>query len=140
MNKQEVLQALEDGHKVTLPEWIGYWFMENGHIKVFTRDCRVVTSPYLWYLENRTDWEIADGSRDFPGALYALEAGKRVTRKKWGDKVWIERFNPETYPNCNVWNGVSPWYGIKTKEDTLEAGWTPTTTDMMAKDWIIVDK
>ena len=139
MTKSEVYATLYEGKKLSLPEWIGYWFMVEGEIKVYSRDCKVLDTPYLWYLENRTDWIIVDGERDFSGILYALKAGKAVARKGWNGKgIYLIYVKSENNP-FTTYGKVSPFIGIKTVQGTFEVGWRPTTVDMLAEDWIILD-
>ena len=39
MNFEQANEALQNGQKVRLPEWRGYWFAdENKHIKALTKD------------------------------------------------------------------------------------------------------
>lgn len=87
----QAMAAMNLGKKVKLPEWNGYWFKpdpETGRegIKVFTAQGVILDTPYLLHYQERTDWEITDGSRDFGGALKALKAGKLVRRAGWNGK------------------------------------------------------
>lgn len=62
MTGAEILTAIEQGLKVRLPEWKGYWKgVEDTHgrlhILVFTHDGKILDTPDSHYLF-RDDWEI----------------------------------------------------------------------------------
>lgn len=87
MRFSEAVEALDEGKKVRLPEWRGYWFKDqDGEYCALTKDGDIVKS---WTqdkgLKERTDWEIANGL-DFGWAICALKAGKLVTRAGWNGK------------------------------------------------------
>jgi hypothetical protein len=86
MDYIKAMQAVDSGCFIKLPEWRGYWFKDEGRIKVFTKEGDVVENPYFDNYRSRTDWTITDGSRDFGGALIALKTGKLVARKGWNGK------------------------------------------------------
>jgi hypothetical protein len=86
LNFGQAIEALENGKKIKLPEWQGYWFKEDDKIKVMSRTGDVLDTPYLEDYKNRTDWQITNGYRDFGGALTALKAGKKVARQGWNGK------------------------------------------------------
>ncbi len=162
MNFTEALQTLDQGKKVKLPEWIGYWFKEDNKILVHTRIGEILDSPYLEDYKNRTDWQITDGLRDFGGALIPLKLGKLVTREKWNslDKFLFirpfDQINKEVIPNIkslpsNVKDYISnknPIYGnfpvnfteyiCLCDHNTIINGWIPTQEDILAEDWFII--
>jgi hypothetical protein len=88
LNYDQALQALKNGEKVKLPEWVGYWFRKRNSTEIFVHDRfgNILQTPFLEDYRNRTDWEITDGSRDFGGAILALKAGKLVARQGWNGK------------------------------------------------------
>lgn len=55
---REALKALYEGCKVALPEWKGYWFVEDGLIKVFTKDHEFTDTPWIDKYCHRNDWII----------------------------------------------------------------------------------
>lgn len=88
------MRMLEEGHKVRLPEWRGYWFMDKeGEVLALTKNGDIAipwisekhSVEYRLFLHARKDWEIAEGL-DFGWAICALKAGKLVTRKGWNGK------------------------------------------------------
>ncbi|AWW31861.1 hypothetical protein DN752_17935 [Echinicola strongylocentroti] len=93
MNFDEANEALKQGKKVRLPEWRGYWFMnEEGYVRALTKDGEIVdASANVHY--KRIGWEIADGL-DFGWALSAIKAGKPVTREGWDGKVMFVFMRP----------------------------------------------
>ncbi|PRY90604.1 DUF2829 domain-containing protein [Mongoliibacter ruber] len=103
MTYEGIMNALEDGKKVRLPEWRGYWFMdEDGEVLGLTKEGDIVipwisenhTAAHRLALQQRTDWEIAEGL-DFGWAICALKAGKLVTRKGWNGKGMFLFIRPE---------------------------------------------
>jgi hypothetical protein len=133
MTKSEVNEALYNGKKVALPEWTGYWFMEDSEIKVYTKEGEVLDCPYLDLLDARSDWEIVTGERDFSGILYAIKAGKRVSRIGWNGKdQWLIKIEQSIFDSDSI------WIGIKTTNDQFFP-WTPSQGDLFAEDWIILD-
>lgn len=58
MNFREALKLLYKGSRLTLPEWEGYWFVENGLIKVHTKDGQDLDTPFFKEYCDRTDWKI----------------------------------------------------------------------------------
>ena len=75
----------------------------------------------------------------FSKALLGLQAGERLQREGWnGKNMYLIMVNPAPYA-FDVHGNESPFIGMKTAQDTFEAGWRPTTMDMLATDWIILD-
>lgn len=64
MNFGEALEILNQGGKVKVPEWKGYWFKEAGMIKVMTAEGQVLETPHFQQYIFRTDWEQADSFVD----------------------------------------------------------------------------
>jgi hypothetical protein len=56
MNFNEAMNALNEGRKVRLPEWGGYWFVQDGEILVMTKDGQILDTPWLKKFRKRTDW------------------------------------------------------------------------------------
>jgi hypothetical protein len=91
---------------------------------------------------------------DFSGALIALKQGKKVARIVWdGNMYVVAQADTTTTEASKIWNqhnkahaenlggyiDVAPYCTLKTAQDTLAMGWTPSTSDLFAKDWIIVN-
>jgi len=133
MTKSEVWEALFNGKKVALPEWTGFWFMQEGELMVYTKDCKILDNPYKELLDVRDDWIIVSGERDFSGILLALKAGKRVSRRGWnGPDQWLIKIEQDLFDANAI------WIGIKTSNDQFFP-WTPSQGDLFAEDWIILD-
>lgn len=88
MNYRDAFFAMQDGQKVKLPEWIGYWWMPDINfsgdrekcIRVLTKNGDILDTPWIDKYRSRDDWEITDGALGFEFAILALKNGKRVTR------------------------------------------------------------
>jgi hypothetical protein len=157
LNYTQAYGAMENGEKIKLPEWTGYWYMEGNIIKVCTRKGEILETPYIADYKTRTDWAICDGSRDFGGALTALKAGKKVARKGWNGKgmfiliaggynVPKENLRPGTHITAEFLEsrGVSEMaitqhIDMWTADNKYVSGWLASQTDMLAEDWVIVE-
>jgi len=60
MNFGQALEALNEGKKIKVPEWGGYWFKQSGMIKVMTAEGVVLETPHFQQYIFRQDWEIAE--------------------------------------------------------------------------------
>lgn len=151
MNFQEALAALNEGKKVRLSDWIGYWFKdENQNIKVFTRNGDILDTPHIDRYKERDDWEETDGKMGFDFAILALKAGKKVTREGWNGKgMWLylvpgSQFQvAEGRPlAAHLPVGQSVNYrshiDMKTAQDD-HVPWGATQTDLLADDWQIAE-
>jgi hypothetical protein len=60
MNFGQALEALNEGKKIKVPEWGGYWFKQSGMIKVMTAEGVILETPHFQQYIFREDWEIAE--------------------------------------------------------------------------------
>lgn len=95
-----------------------------------------------------------NGSLTFGDALTALRLGKKVARSSWNDLQYVVAqgeskqiestyiWNPHNKAHAEKLGGyidVAPYCTLKTAQDTLAMGWTPSTGDLFANDWLIID-
>lgn len=90
----------------------------------------------------------------FGQALDALKAGRRITRRGWnGLGMWLA-FSPGSLdlPAEKFWAGpnreyAEQWGGcarveasitMKTARGTIQMGWAPTVSDLLAEDWLVL--
>lgn len=168
LNYEEALKALDNGQKVKLPEWVGYWFKKDEKIFVLDRNGDVLDSPYLDDYKNRTDWQITKGLRDFGGALLAVKSGKLISRLGWNGKNMFVFQRPEdelsiqmvvdtvkslpksvkdyyyyksTFPFLESKQTVkfTSYLCLKSSDDSIVNGWTASQTDLLAEDWFIFE-
>lgn len=52
------IEAMNQGFKVKVPEWKGYWFKESGMVKVMTAEGRVLETSHFQQYIFREDWQI----------------------------------------------------------------------------------
>lgn len=94
-------------------------------------------------------------SLNFSTALCHLKEGKRVAREGWSDLQWLSVSNISTaeVKAENFWspnnaefareNGgtatVLPCITVKTVQDAIQMGWTPSQSDLFAHDWCVLD-
>ena len=80
---------------------------------------------------------------NFGQAIEAQNSGKKVARTGWNGKDMYlflvkgedlsDIFDPDS---CDCVDSS----GMKTAQDTLVIGWLASQTDMLAEDWVIVDR
>lgn len=179
MNLDEALQKLQEGEKVKLPEWTGYWFVPEGYASANIKDsvhvlCKngdKLSTPWFDKYKDRTDFEVADGSLGYDFALLAMENGKLLARRGWNGAAMFGFMRPadrlpigfvrETIKSLpqsvrdyfKKWSGGDTHYSngdeimvefgaylcLKTAQNTIANGWQPSQTDMLAKDWFVVE-
>jgi hypothetical protein len=62
--KEEAIKLLDEGKKVKLPEWLGYWFKDNSAYLAHLRSGDTA-SAWLHKYDDRTDFvEVAKASAD----------------------------------------------------------------------------
>jgi uncharacterized protein DUF2829 len=152
-------EAMSQGKKVKLSDWTGYWFSDNGQIKVFTRNGDVLDTPNIDRYKDRDDWEETDGKMGFDFALLALNNGKKVQREGWDGKGQFVVMMPPLYlPPYNTqgterkvndrtakWIGedqpldCQSYFAIYNAQKKWQPGWLPSQGDLTATDWQIVE-
>ena len=96
----------------------------------------------------------SSGSLSFGDALIAMKQGKKVARSGWNgkDQYVVAQAQTTTTDAAKIWNphnkahaeklggqiDVAPYCTLKTAQDTLAMGWTPSTGDLFANDWVII--
>lgn len=95
-----------------------------------------------------------NGALTFGDALMALKQGRKVCRSGWNgkDQYVVAQAANEVESTC-IWNPhnkahaekiggfikVAAYCILKTAQDTLVMGWTPSTGDLFASDWLILE-
>jgi hypothetical protein len=88
---------------------------------------------------------------DFGTAIKALKEGHKVARKGWnGRGMWIVLM-PALYLESGLVNGRTskhlgegvdldsqPYIAMFTADKKWQPGWTPSTADVLAEDWIVL--
>lgn len=87
----EAMKAMHSGYKVRLPEWTGYWFIQNKEMSLLTRTGDILTTPDFKKFGSRDDWEIAIQGLGFDFAILALKSGKLLARGVWADRMVFMR-------------------------------------------------
>ena len=91
---------------------------------------------------------------NFGQALEALKEGKKVAREGWNGTGMFAVLSPgnKQNPSSNFWNehlkayaekiggamDVRPAFMLKTAQDDV-AYWSPSGSDCLAEDWVIVE-
>lgn len=79
---------------------------------------------------------------DFSQALHWLKEGKRVARAGWNGKgqwVVILHGGSATLRDVQGVFTLHNCFGLKTAQGDMQPGWTPSTGDLMADDWKVVE-
>jgi hypothetical protein len=87
---------------------------------------------------------------NFGQAIEALKEGKKLTRPGWNGKGMFLYYVPaNSYPaqtdvakkefGENALVPYGAYFAFKSAQGTVESGWKPSTMDMLAEDWCIVD-
>jgi len=95
-----------------------------------------------------------NGSLTFGDAVVALKQGQKVARSGWNGKnqYVVAQAQTTTTDASKIWNqhnkahaeklggqiDVAPYCTLKTAQDTLAMGWTPSTGDLFAEDWVTI--
>ena len=95
-----------------------------------------------------------NGGLNFSDALTALKHGQKIARSGWNgkDQYVVAQVKTTTTEASKIWNqhnkahaeklggqiDVVPYCTLKTTQDTLAMGWTPSTGDLFASDWIVL--
>lgn len=156
MKFSKALDALKTGCKIKLPEWEGYWQLQDKDVIMHCRDDVVInlldTDDVIYTLSNiaREDWEITDitnidltATMRFGEALLQLEQGNRVARKGWNGKgIYLELQEPDA--NSKMTQPYIYIVTTKLETDNLDAPkgivpWVASQTDILARDWVLID-
>lgn len=149
MNFKEALALMNEGKKVRLSDWVGYWYKdENQNIKAFTRKGETVEATIERY-KDRDDWEETDGKMGFDFAVLALKNGKKVAREGWnGKNMWLYLV-PGSQQTVMEGKALAahmavgtpinflPHIDMKTADDS-HVPWLCSQTDLLSEDWMIV--
>ena len=158
MKFSEAYEALKQGAKIKMPEWAGFWAMEDGNIKIHCKDGRVLDIretediDYTLGFIMREDWILADDvavenlnirTFTFGEAIRKLKAGQKVARKGWNGKgIYIEMQKPDEHSKMTLPYIYIVTNGLVTDNPDAPKGvvpWLASQTDMLATDWRVVE-
>lgn len=158
----EAYEALKQGAKIKMPEWEGFWVMEDGNIKMHCKDGRVLDIretediDYTLGFVVREDWILADDAAvgnlnihtfTFGEAIGKLKNGQKVARAGWNGKgQYIELATNISYMNASgqivncehdaIGNKAIAFVGTS----GVQMGWLASQADMLAEDWLVVEE
>lgn len=152
---------------IALPEWEGFWFrnIKTGKLLVFTKEKEILDTPsHVFKLRN--DWMVVKPNEvqeklleeylnkkietySFGGAIVALKRGQKVARKGWnGAGMFLylvpgSTFKVNREPLLSIYEegteiNYRPHIDLKTADGSV-ATWSPSGSDALAEDWIILD-
>lgn len=159
--KEIFKEMKENGAKVKLPSWGGYWYWdaEKETIMMHTKDGKELDIRETEVVEYTTlnicsdEWQIADETNcpqlggeatfGFSDAIRYLKRGLKVARKGWnGKKQYIQLATGISYKsadgeivNCEheaIGNMAIAFIGTS----GVQMGWLASQADMLAEDWV----
>ena len=160
---KEAFEALKQGKKIKLPHWTGYWKVQDGSVKMFCKDGRILDlrecDDIFYTLGNiiSDDWEVVGEDYNpelnittfgFGEALRNMKLGKKVARKGWNGKGMFiflaHSCDIDTLADLSCVADlegelVLPSIVMKTADNRFCVGWIASQTDMFAEDWIIIN-
>lgn len=161
MNFKEALRVMKTGIAVKLPSWEGYWRWnvdlekEEETIMMHCRDGSIVdirdTYSLEYTLENilSDEWMAVKTTEDlkpvmtFGDALKYLDRGLKVRRRGWNGKgIFIELQKPDAHSKMTHPYIFIDTTGLNTDNPDAPRNrvpWFASQTDMLAKDWEIVN-
>lgn len=162
MNFKKALECMQQGQKVKLPSWGGYWAWENGTIMMHTKDGKSINlldterPEYTFNNMASDEFVLAEEANTpvlggaalfgFGDAIKYLKRGLNVARKGWnGKNQYIQLATGISYTatsgeivNCKheaIGNKAIAFVGTS----GVQMGWLASQSDMLAEDWMIVD-
>ena len=164
MKFKEAFRLMEQGVKVKLPSWSGYWYWDadKESIIMHTKDGEELdireTQSVEYTLANILSgtWQIADEKNcpelggeatfSFGEAIKYLKRGMKVARKGWnGKKQYIQLATGISYKtadgdivNCEhdaIRNMAVAFVGTS----GVQMGWLASQADMLADDWVFAE-
>lgn len=164
MKFAEALEAMENGQKVKLPSWGGYWFWNPGKetIVIHTKDGEELdireTDRVEYTMLNvaSEDWILANeencpelggtASFGFDEAIKYLKRGYKMSRKGWnGKRQYIELASSISYqaPDGEIVNAEHDAIGNRAiafvGTSGVQLGWLASQSDMLAEDWVFFE-
>lgn len=164
MKFKEAFRLMEQGVKVKLPSWSGYWYWDadKESIIMHTKDGEELdireTQRVEYTLANILSgiWQIADEKNcpelggeatfSFGEAIKYLKRGMKVARKGWnGKKQYIQLATGISYKatdgeivNCEH-NAIDNMAIAFIGTSGVQMGWLASQADMLADDWVFAE-
>lgn len=170
MNFKDAFKAMQNGAKVKLPSWGGYWYWDSKKETIMIQ-CRLQDGDKGELLDIREtqrveytmmnmqsdEWVVADEDNcpilggiatfSFGDAIKYMKRGMKVKRNGWnGKNQYIELATNIRYvspdgvtinPNHDeIGNKAIAFVGTS----GVQIGWLASQADMLAEDWVFVDK
>lgn len=63
MNFKEAYEKMQEGKKVRRKDWLGYWFIEDGKVKIYLKDGNIKFNNFTQETIDNTlaeDWEVVE--------------------------------------------------------------------------------
>ena len=162
MKFKQAFRLMEQGAKVKLPSWGGYWYWDadKKSIIMHTKDGEELdireTQRVEYTLSNilSNEWIVANPENcpvlggvatfSFGDAIKYMKRGLRVTRKGWNGKGMYLFKSPKV--GCQMYkqytgkdiNDLQEFIVMKAADDTL-VPWLASQTDLLAEDWMFVE-
>lgn len=164
MKFKEAFRLMEQGAKIKLPSWGGYWYWDADmeSIIMHTKDGEELdireTQRVEYTLANilSDTWQIADKKNcpelggeatfSFGEAIGYMKRGMKVARKGWnGKKQYIQLATGISYKatdgaivNCEH-NAIGNMAIAFCGTSGVQMGWLASQADMLADDWVFAE-
>ena len=164
MSFAQALKVMQDGAKVKLPSWGGYWYWDaeketvmmhckdGAELDIRETDCVGYTLRNIcsdnWVLADETNCPELGGEAlfGFDEAIKYLKRGFKMKRKGWnGKNQYVELASNISYVNATgqdvncehdaIGNEALAFVGTS----GVQLGWLASQADMLAEDWMFVE-
>jgi hypothetical protein len=150
MEFKKALELMKQGEKVKRQYWSGYWQLEDGEIKMYCKDGRVIdlreNEDTLFTVGNmlEDDWEVADRENSnllaaeiiptfsFGEALRHLKNGKAVRLQQWKEDVCIKAQYPDEHSKM-----TAPYLYVESRFGRVP--WKETMIELFSEEWQLVE-
>ena len=68
MNLKEAYEKMREGKKVRRKDWLGYWFIEDGKVKIYLKDSNIKFNNFTQETIANTlaeDWEVVEEKKKY---------------------------------------------------------------------------
>lgn len=141
------IKTLEGDHHVS----VGDYVIRGVNNELYPCKPDIFEKTYDIFDENAQAVDPAEKPQNFSWALQWLKDGHKVARLNWNGKgQFVTMQNGSTVLGSQMRNEnaknfygdrevkIRPHLDIKTADDSYVCGWTPSTGDLFAEDWVIV--
>lgn len=148
MNFKEAFELMKQGKKIKLPNWEGYWALENDNIMMHTKNNEVInlldTQRPKYTFENMASNEfmIADEENtpilggkalmSFGDALKLVKRGLGMRLTEWPNDIVVRAQYPDEHSKMSA-----PYLYVESHRGCVP--WKETMIELFEENWEVVD-